>query len=214
MDNKKNKLDVSLAKWYYEQNNEEGIPYEIYSYWDEDGNLSKLFEMLEIDNVNIGESIKFAIDTENLGFTRDLGLDFNADLFRIINIQHEFSQEVEKISRYKCYELEPVFFLLKNDTMKAKKSQEETGEVRGTGMSFWMYQENGNSLLNEKIKNAPKGKSFQISEDHSVNEKLKSDVIHILTYFENGLSDIEQGSEEKQPMLKEIRSALKRLQKL
>ncbi|REC40499.1 hypothetical protein [Chryseobacterium sp. 5_R23647] len=98
--------------------------------------------------------------------------------------------------------------------MKTKKYQQETGEVRGTGTSFWMCQENANSLLNDKIKNAPKGKSFQISEDHSVNEKLKSDIIHILKYFENGLSDVEQGSEEKQPMLKEIRSALKRLQKL
>lgn len=47
-----------------------------------------------------------------------------------------------------------------------------------------------------------------------MNNKLKQDIIEILEYFDNGLADVESGSGEKQPMHKEIRSALKRLHNL
>ena len=47
-----------------------------------------------------------------------------------------------------------------------------------------------------------------------MNDKLKQDIIEILEYFNNGLADVASGSGEKQPMHKEVRSALKRLHNL
>ena len=44
-----------------------------------------------------------------------------------------------------------------------------------------------------------------------INKKLMDDVIDILHYFDQGLSDIKAKSEEEQPMLPEVKSALKRL---
>lgn len=109
MENKNIGVDASFSKWYYDLNNEEKISYEIYSYWSENGNLSKLFEMLEIYNVNIGESIMFDLELKSFDITRDLVQDFKTNLFKVIYIQHDFVQDEEKISRYKCYELEPIF---------------------------------------------------------------------------------------------------------
>ncbi|REC40492.1 hypothetical protein [Chryseobacterium sp. 5_R23647] len=109
MENRNFKVEASFSKWYYDLNNEEKIPYEIYSYWDEDGNLSKLVERLEINNVNIGESIMFDLDLKSFDITRDLVEDFKTNLFKVIDVQHDFVQNDQKISRYKCYELEPVF---------------------------------------------------------------------------------------------------------
>lgn len=50
-----------------------------------------------------------------------------------------------------------------------------------------------------------------ISKVEIIDKNLKSEIISILNYFENGLSDIEEGSGENQPMLKEIRNTLKKL---
>jgi len=41
--------------------------------------------------------------------------------------------------------------------------------------------------------------------------RLKNDIIDVLEYFEYGLADIQEGSGEEQPKLKEIRSILHRL---
>ncbi len=46
-----------------------------------------------------------------------------------------------------------------------------------------------------------------------ITEKLKTDITQILSYFEKGLADVEAGSGTPQPMLREIRSAMKRLNK-
>ena len=54
------------------------------------------------------------------------------------------------------------------------------------------------------------GKYFQ-KEKEKINLTLKSEIIGILEYFEYGLSDVEEGSGEKQSKLKEIRSILKKL---
>lgn len=40
---------------------------------------------------------------------------------------------------------------------------------------------------------------------------LKNNIIDVLEYFEHGLADVQEGSGEKQPKLKEIRSILRRL---
>ncbi|WP_159479798.1 hypothetical protein [Chryseobacterium sp. 18068] len=94
-----------------------------------------------------------------------------------------------------------------------KNDQDKSDEVKHTGMSFWMADENNNPLK-DKINSAPKGKSINISDDDIMNNKLKSDIISILIYFEERLSDVEEGSGEKQPMLKEIKSVLDRIRKL
>lgn len=41
--------------------------------------------------------------------------------------------------------------------------------------------------------------------------RLKNDIINVLEYFECGLADVQEGSGEEQPKLKEIRSILRRL---
>jgi len=41
--------------------------------------------------------------------------------------------------------------------------------------------------------------------------RLKNDIIDVLEYFEHGLADVQEGSDEEQPKLKEIRSILRRL---
>ena len=44
-----------------------------------------------------------------------------------------------------------------------------------------------------------------------MNTKLKQDILEVLLYFEAGLADVEEGSGEEQPKLKEIRSILRRM---
>jgi len=43
---------------------------------------------------------------------------------------------------------------------------------------------------------------------------LQTDVLNILTYFKNGLDDVEEGSGEKQPMQDEINDAIGKIQNL
>jgi molecular chaperone GrpE (heat shock protein) len=47
-----------------------------------------------------------------------------------------------------------------------------------------------------------------------MKEKLINEIIYILDYFEKGLSDVESGCGEKQPMHNEIKKALKKLKKI
>lgn len=46
-----------------------------------------------------------------------------------------------------------------------------------------------------------------------IHKKLILDTIEVLNYFNKGLSDVEAGSNESQPMHKELISVLKRLNK-
>lgn len=47
-----------------------------------------------------------------------------------------------------------------------------------------------------------------------MDSNLKADIIKILKYFDAGLSDVKAGSGEDQPMLKEIKTALKRINRI
>lgn len=47
-----------------------------------------------------------------------------------------------------------------------------------------------------------------------ISDELLNDIVHILQYFKDGLSDIKTSTSEEQPMLPEIKTTLKKLNKL
>lgn len=50
-----------------------------------------------------------------------------------------------------------------------------------------------------------------LNSERIMKTRLKNDIIDVMEYFEHGLADVQEGSGEEQPKLKEIRSILRRI---
>lgn len=100
----------SLDEWYYSNEKNTKISYEIFSYWSEDGGLEKIFKKLGINEINIGESLYFDFDSKSeLGLERDLIEDFKTKTFKVINLHHEYLTRANGEFEFsKLYNLEPL----------------------------------------------------------------------------------------------------------